>query len=542
MIKTLRQIINMKAALWVNAFCYYFKRLWLVGKWMSETIYSKYEVKRTLCIAAVVIRQIIDFLGKPIYLLICVGLPLIFIVNAHPGMKDSAFAAAVQIIFFLNGIIGSFGDSQIFSVTREKVTCIKYLHMNPRSFLQGALAFKYIPFFLYYLPWLLVLSHLSGGTVLQGIFLWLMLFSLRMMGEAFHLLVFDRAGKVLSRNMAFEWLTIGIGLAGAYASLGFGWILPISAVLLHPICVALCTLLGGFCLWYITSGYRGYEKKYHRSVDINFLFSSLMKASSGSAAGFKEVEIRERDNLVSDAQISRLRHLHGYAYLNALFFARHRRQLVKPVCYRLLCAALLFAGSVVLWLSNRQTAVRLSQDLTVILPFFVYVMYFMTVADKASRAMFYNCDKDMLRYAYYRRPQTILRNFQIRLIRVSLYNLSIAAGVCLAAIGFCLLCKTSILSPGLLLFCAAVLLLSVLFTAHHLCLYYLFQPYSENLKVKNPFYSVINYVMYLLCFLCLNIDVGGPLFTAVVLAFTILYIIAALALVYRFAPKSFRIK
>lgn len=42
-------------------------------------------------------------------------------------------------------------------------------------------------------------------------------------------------------------------------------------------------------------------------------------------------------------------------------------------------------------------AVRLSQNMTVMLLYFVYIMYFMTVADKASRAMFYNCDKDLLR-------------------------------------------------------------------------------------------------------------------------------------------------
>ena len=169
-------------------------------------------------------------------------------------------------------------------------------------------------------------------------------------------------------------------------------------------------------------------------------------------------------------------------------------------------------------------------------------MYFMTVADKAGRAMFYNCDKDMLRYAWYRRPQTILKNFRIRLVRVAFYDLAIAAAVCLAAAGFCLLCGAPLLAADFLLFCAAVLLLSVLFTAHHLCLYYIFQPYSESLKVKNPFYSAVNLFMYTLCFLCLQIKVGGLAFTLAVLGFTVLYIAGALALVYRLAPRTFRVK
>lgn len=69
-----------------------------------------------------------------------------------------------------------------------------------------------------------------------------------------------------------------------------------------------------------------------------------------------------------------------------------------------------------------------------------------------------------------------------------------------------------------------------------------FQPYSESLKTKNPLFSGIHAAMYLLCFACLQIEVGGSFFTAVLLGFTVLYIAAALVLVYFRAPRSFRIK
>lgn len=540
MINALKQIIHMKAALWVNSFCYYFKRLWLIGKWMPDSIYSLYGVKRVFSVIALIIRQLIDLCGKPLYLLTFVGFPLLMMSDSHP--KETILPAMVQILFFLNCVIGSFGESQIFSVTREKITCIKYLHMDARTYTQAFLAFKYVPFFLYYLPWLLIAARLAGGTLLQGFFVWLMLLSFRMMGEAFHLLVFERTGTVIHRNMLYSWVVIGVGLAGAYLPAALGWELPLAAMLIHPVCVAAYTLAGIISLWYIHIGYSGYATKLRRSIDQNFLLSSLLKASSGTTAGFKEVEMKETDTLVSEAAKARFQKLKGYAYLNAIFFARHRRQLLKPVYYRLMAAAVLFAAAVVFLIANREAAIRLSKNLTVMLPFFVYIMYFMTVADKASKAMFYNCDKDMLRYAYYRQPQTILKNFQIRLLRVSLYDFAIAGAVCLAAAGFCLLCGGSIFTMDLLLFSVTILLLSLLFTAHHLCLYYIFQPYSENLQVKNPFYSAINFGMYFLCLLCLQIEAGGFTFTTGTLVFTILYIAAALAFVYYRAPKSFRIK
>lgn len=48
--------------------------------------------------------------------------------------------------------------------------------------------------------------------------------------------------------------------------------------------------------------------------------------------------------------------------------------------------------------------------------------------------------------------------------------------------------------------------------------------------------------MYMLCLVCLQIDVGGAAFTLAVLIFTVLYIAGALFLVYRRAPRSFRVK
>lgn len=535
MSETLKQMIDIRAALWVNSFAYFFKRLWLVGKCLPDSIYSNYRLKRTLSAAAVVIRQLIDFFGKPLYLFTFAVLPF-------AALAGQEFAFLVQAFFFLNCVIGAFGDSQIFTVTRDKVTCIKYMHMNGRTYVKCFLAFKYLPFFLYYLPWLLFFTRLTGGTLVQGVLVWFMLLSFRMMGEAFQLAVFDRTGKVISRNMFYEWGVIGLGLAGAYLPAFLGWNWRLHSILLHPAVCAVYTVIGGVCLWYIARGYGGYEEKFHRSVDPNFLFSSLLKSSSGTSGSVKEVEIRERDAVVTEAERVKFQSLTGYAYLNALFFARHRRQLMKPVYYRLLVAALLFAASAVLVFTKREQAVAISENMNALLPSTIYIMYFMTVADKAARAMFYNCDKDLLHYAWYRQPRTILKNFQIRFLKVCLYDLAIGAAVCAAAAGFCLLCKTGIFTADLILFCATILLLSVLFTAHHLCLYYIFQPYSENLQIKNPFYSVINGGMFMVCFLCLNIKAGSLLFTSAVFILTVVYIAAALILVYRRAPRSFRVK
>lgn len=505
------QIIKMRGALWVNAFLYYFSRLWMVGRLVPPTAYAGYRAKKALSAAAVAVRQIIDLCGKPLYLLTFLLLPVILLAGSRPQFAGQEFSLFLSMLFFLSCILGAFGDSHIFNVTREKVAFLKYLHADARSYIQASLALRYVPFFSYYLPFLL-------------------------------LFVFDRTGRVLVRSTGYAWLVIAVGLAGAYVPplLGLDWHMGLAAFLLHPASISAFAAAGALCLYYIAAGYPGYARKLPRSLDLNFLLSSMLKTASGSS--FKEVEVREADAALSSEALAKLQRLKGYDYLNALFFARHRRQLLRPVWYRLAAAALAFAAAAALRISSPELAAALSRNLTAMLPSFVFIMYSITVADKSCRAMFYNCDKDLLRYAWYRKPKVILRSFGIRLRRVALYNGLVAGALCLAAAGFCLISGTGIFTADLALFCAALLLLSLLFTAHHLCLYYIFQPYSESLKTKNPLFSGIHAAMYLLCFACLQIEVGGSFFTAVLLGFTVLYIAAALVLVYFRAPRSFRIK
>ena len=73
-------------------------------------------------------------------------------------------------------------------------------------------------------------------------------------------------------------------------------------------------------------------------------------------------------------------------------------------------------------------------------------------------------------------------------------------------------------------------------------MYYLFQPFTSELKIKNPFFGVINGIMYVLCYSCIQIRSTPTWFTPVVLVITLLYSAAILLLVLRRAPKTFRVK
>ena len=524
----------------VNVFLYYLKRLWVIGKMIPDQVYGLDSVKKVLTVVIAILMQLVNFMGKGLYLAAMVGLPMLYMGKNQIMAPGEQFLWMVHILFFMNCILGPLQDSQVFSVTRQKITCIKYMQMDAARYVQAVLLSKYVPFFVYYLPFLVIAARMTGGSVLQGVGLWLLFISFRMIGEAVQVYLYDKKGFVLSRNMGFAWGVILFSLAAAYIPLFLHLPQAVAPVIIHPVFVLLASIIGAACFYYIMWGYKGYGNKLSKSIELKYLFSDAMKQAKQSS--FAEVEMKEKDLKISQEKVAKYQNRKGYANMNAIFFARHRRQLVRPIYIRLAITAVILAGGIFLFVSDKSTAVKLSENLCVLLPYFVFIMYAMSVGDKSCRAMFYNCDISLLRYGYYRKPSTILQNFKIRLIRISLYNLAVGLALCAVAAVFCILCGTPIVSLDLLAFSVSVLLLAVLFTVHHLFLYYVFQPYSTGLDIKNPFFTAINSAMYFICFMCLRIEAGGTGFTLAVLAFTICYIAVALVLVYRLAPRHFRIK
>ncbi|MCR4793739.1 MAG: hypothetical protein K5898_00890 [Ruminococcus sp.] len=83
--------------------------------------------------------------------------------------------------------------------------------------------------------------------------------------------------------------------------------------------------------------------------------------------------------------------------------------------------------------------------------------------------------------------------------------------------------------------------LSVFFSVHYLTIYYLLQPYNAGTEIKNGTYRIITTVTYLVCYWMIYVEVPALLFGALTIVFCVLYIAVACLLVYKFAPKTFRI-
>jgi len=73
-------------------------------------------------------------------------------------------------------------------------------------------------------------------------------------------------------------------------------------------------------------------------------------------------------------------------------------------------------------------------------------------------------------------------------------------------------------------------------------MYYVLQPYTAELTVKSPLFKIVNMVMYIVCYACIQIKTPTYYFTVGIIITTIVYMGIALILTYRVAPRTFKLK
>ena len=232
----------------------------------------------------------------------------------------------------------------------------------------------------------------------------------------------------------------------------------------------------------------------------------------------------------------------GFEYLNELFIRRHRRLLwqaavrIAAVCFFLILGALL-----AFWLQPAAAQV-VNRLLMRYLPYFVFIMYAINRGTGFTQALFMNCDHSLLTYPFYKQPRMILALFQIRLREIIKVNLLPAAviGVGLATLLYASGGTEEPLHYAVLI--VSILSMSVFFSVHYLTIYYLLQPYNAATEVKSGTYQLVLSATYLVCFYLMRLEMPTMVFGLMTIAFCAGYCAVACALVYKLAPKTFRLR
>ncbi len=538
MFSMLNSIIKIRGASGANRLMYYFGRIPLLGKIINDSLYSRSGLKKTFTVVAVILNILYGFLSKFAYLGLVVFLP-VMLAGKELSLSQH-YNLYLHVVMLLSFGVGAVSNAVILEPKRDKYICVKLMRLPADKYMHATLTHRGLTFFIYFVPAMMVFAGQYGAPLWHGLLLSLLLTLWRTAAEAMHLWIFDRKAIVLVKQTALVWIVIGAGYLLAYAPLYTGNALFNMDAMLFNLPMSLALLLLGTISAVYMARYPGYRNAVNAVTKIDDPLLDMGRMMR--EANQKQVETKEQDFQAEQLQRDQFAEKNGYAYLNAIFFSRHRRLLVQPVQRRLVIIGALFAAGLLLQLSAPDIFAKLARYLISALPAFIIIMNFSSIGERVCKAMFFNCDLSLLRYGFYRERSAILRNFRIRLLRISGLNLIPAAAICLALNLLILLSGETWGAAEALAFCGTILGLSLFFSVHHLFMYYIFQPYSTELNVKNPFFSIVNSIIMAAGIICMQFQSTPVYFAVTVFLTAAAYMGIALFLVYKFCGRTFRVK
>ncbi|GAA0182454.1 hypothetical protein SH2C18_48300 [Clostridium sediminicola] len=543
MINTFLASFKVSFATGGNTFIYFLKRVPLLGKVISDNLYKETNIKIVLGIISEIFSIIGGFLKKALYLGLMILLPS-FLIN-HYLLKDiNLLPEFLHIFFFLSFIIGTLSKPIIFDKQNKKAyDMIVLMRADAKEFYLFELLINRIMNFIWFTLPLVIIGNFIGLSAGKAAVTILELTAFKFIGEWLYVFIYEKKVKGL-KDKSFDdnSLIISIiviaALIFAYALPSFGWTIKFDSLLFNLMFESISVIAGTMALIYLFR-YRKYKAiaKKFLTMDSITSFDDIMKD-----AKFSDVKVDE-DKISKESLDKEIyKDKQGYEYLNALFFLRHKRIISRPIRTRVIIIGIGFIACVTAALFFPQSKEKLTVVIHNGAPAWVFIMYLMSTTERVCRAMFHNCDVSLLGYAFYREGKVILTNFTYRLRRIVFFNLIPAFVLCIALCLVLLISGARNLIIGTIPIFLCIICLSCFFSIHYLFMYYVLQPYTKNMEVKSPLFKFINGAVYFLSYISIKIKTTSLYFAYGVIGVTFVYMMIALYLTYKLAPKTFRLK
>lgn len=525
----------------VNVLLYYVRKLPFVGEKIPYRLYGETDIKKAIGAIPVVFSVIGAFVGTFLYFLLMIKLPANWIQGfwEKEGIFVDQKAVMVYLFLIFSFLPGSFLVSNLTEGAKKDYVLLHVMRIPAVQYYRSKMVLKGVKDTICFLVPLLWFGFGAESALFV-----VSLFFTRYIGHAGilqHYRHSEKKGKkVFWKSLGKTFLMFGIILALGYGVAAAVPRLFFDRYVMAEVVVFLSfTLVGMFCFSKVWK-YGGYTIFAKKMVSLKDFLEQDDAVKEARAA---DVQIQDKDISKEELRSRKYEEKEGYDYLNAIFFERHKRIVSRAVKSRIIIIlAVGLIGAVALLFVGAQMKQKTFEAMTQMMPVMVFVMYLESTGGRICKAMFFNCDISLLKYGYYREADAILKNFKIRLRKLLMLDAVPAAIICGMILLWTLLCGEILSVWKVIPLMAGSLLLSAFFCLFHLFMYYITQPYTEEKTVKSPIFSVVNALVYFGCYLCLQIQTGSWLFTLGVLAVTIIFIPLSYFCVFRFAPKTFKIR
>ncbi|MBO4426503.1 MAG: hypothetical protein J5776_05795, partial [Clostridiales bacterium] len=162
--------------------------------------------------------------------------------------------------------------------------------------------------------------------------------------------------------------------------------------------------------------------------------------------------------------------------------------------------------------------------------------------EKMAATMFINCDRCLMSYSFYKKPSCIVELFKIRILDAIKLNLSPAITLGIVSSTMMFMFGGQSYFGEYLLIPLAYMLISSIYSVQLMTLYYLFQPFTENVKVKSRVYPIITVIIFAVVLGICWIPIPAWLLVPILAGVLALTIFVAIKLVRKFSPKYWRVR
>lgn len=520
--KTLRISFSLKNSYRVNSILYSLKQIPLVKKLFPNSLYQVQGLKIFANILSAMWEIVSTFSGKFLYI-------VLMVVGAANLYKDAPTAETTLHILLFLSIIGAYTNTYMFNPTRDKYYAMILMRMDARDYTLINYIYAILKVVIGFLPFVLIYGTTKNIPLWLSLLIPLFIVGLKLTMTAFSLRDYEKTGKATNENVLgkFKWAATFVFLACAYGLPALKIVMPV------PITT-------GIMLLAIISGLASLHKiltfQYYRDM-----YKQILSKAMNQMDAVKEMSRQTSRNVISaDTAITSQKK--GFAYLNELFIKRHQKILWKSAKKIAYISSFLILGLLLAFYLVPEMKGNINESLLIFLPYFVFIMYAINRGTGFTTVLFMNCDHSLLTYSFYKQPAFVLKLFRIRLREIIKINL-LPATVIGTGLAILLYASGGTDHPlNYVVLPVSILCMSIFFSVHYLTIYYLLQPYNAATESKSGTYQLVLSATYLLCFFMMNVKLPILFFGLVCIAFCILYCIVASVLIYKFAPKTFKLR
>lgn len=520
--RAFRISFSLKNTYRVNNIIHALKQIPLINRLLPQTLYRSEELKILGNVLAGLWEIATIFAGKFLYYVF-----MIFLMGSIYEQMPSE-QVFLHILVCLTAI-GAFMNTAIFNPTKDKYYAMILLGMDARAYTISNYIYAILKVIVGTIPSALLFGWMMEVPVGICLLVPFAVAGAKMAVAASYLRDYEKRGVAHNENQLgrYEWLVVGVLMAAAYGLPAVGFVIPFTV----SIGIMILAVAAGLLSLRKILGFHEYRDVYQQ-----ILISSMNQMD----AAREKVKNQTKESILADTRITSNRK--GFEYLNELFIKRHQKILWKSSKRIAMISLMIVAMGLLGCYMQPKFGEKINVLLMTFLPYFVFIMYMINRGTIFTQALFMNCDCSLLTYPFYKKPDMILRFFAIRLREIIKVNL-LPAVVIGGGLAILLFASGGTENPmNYVVIVVSILSMSIFFSVHYLTLYYLLQPYTEGAEMKSGTYRVIMMATYIVCWLMMQQRLPTLVFGAVCILFCVLYCIAACILVYRMAPRTFRIR